>query len=104
MNMCLTIDGEEQGRCGVSVIHGGIPHDGACPLGGGAHGDGNYPLPEGGGGVLELWPRCLVGGSCSQYLGRGGGGKYPAGGGDGHIEVCLVVGDPPHSITDVGPV
>jgi hypothetical protein len=34
MNMSLTIAGEEEGRCGV--IHGCIPHGGACPPGGGA--------------------------------------------------------------------
>jgi hypothetical protein len=36
----LTIDGEEEGRwgCGVGVVHGGIPRDGACPLARGAHG------------------------------------------------------------------
>jgi hypothetical protein len=54
---CLTVGGEEESHCGCSigVIHGGIPHDGACPLTGGAHGSGQYPWPEGGGGVLKLW-------------------------------------------------
>jgi hypothetical protein len=54
----LTIGGEEEGRygCGVSVIHRGIPHGGACPPTGGAHaGGGQYPWPEVGGVVLELW-------------------------------------------------
>jgi hypothetical protein len=55
-----------------------------------------YPWPEGGGGVLELW---------SGWLAGVGGGQYPAGGGGGgHIGGCLVVGDPPHDITSVGPV
>jgi hypothetical protein len=31
--MCLTVAGEEEGCCGV--IHGGIPHGGDCPPGGG---------------------------------------------------------------------
>jgi hypothetical protein len=52
--MCLTVGGEEEGRCSIGVIHGGIPHSGACPLGGGAHDGGQYPWPKGGGGVLEL--------------------------------------------------
>jgi hypothetical protein len=43
--------------------------------------------PEGGGGVLELWPR---------WLARGGGG--------GHIGGYPAVGDPPHSITGVRPI
>jgi hypothetical protein len=39
---CLTMGGEEEGRygCGVGIIHGGIPHSGACPPIGGAHGGG----------------------------------------------------------------
>jgi hypothetical protein len=51
----LTVGGEE-GRCGcdVGVIHKGIPHGGACPPTGGAHGGGQYPCPKSGGGVLEL--------------------------------------------------
>jgi hypothetical protein len=40
--MCLTISGEE-GHCEVVVVHGGIPHGGACPPGGAAHGGGQYP-------------------------------------------------------------
>jgi hypothetical protein len=41
----------------VSVVHGGIPHGGACPLAGSSQGGGGqYPWPNGGGGVLELWP------------------------------------------------
>jgi hypothetical protein len=51
--------------------------------------------PKVGGGVLELWHGCSVG---------GGGGQYPAGGGGGHIEVCSATGDPPHGITGVGPI
>jgi hypothetical protein len=57
---------------------------------------GQYPWPEGGGGVLELgagWPT------------GGDGGQYPAGGGDGgHIIGCPAMGDPPHDITDGGPI
>jgi hypothetical protein len=55
---CLTVGEEEEGRygCDVSVIHGGIPHGGACRPAGGTHDGGQYPLPEGRGGVLELWP------------------------------------------------
>jgi hypothetical protein len=46
--------------------------------------------------VLKLWPRLLVG---------GGGDQYPAGGGGGgHIRGCPAAGDPPHSITCVGPI
>jgi hypothetical protein len=39
---CLTIGGEEEGcyGCGVDVVHGGIPHSGACPPAGGAHSGG----------------------------------------------------------------
>jgi hypothetical protein len=46
----LTVGGEEEGRCdcGIGVIHGGIPHGGS-----------QYPWPEGGGGVLKLWPGWL---------------------------------------------
>jgi hypothetical protein len=50
---CLTVRGEE-GHRGVGVFHGGIPHGGACPLVGAAHGSNQYPWLEGGGGVLEL--------------------------------------------------
>jgi hypothetical protein len=46
---------------------------------------------------MELWPRCLAGGG-------DGGGQYPHGGGGGHVKVCLVAGDPPHSIMGVGPI
>jgi hypothetical protein len=46
--MCLTVSGEEEGRCGVGVIHRGIPHGGTCPPGWGAHGKGQYPWPKGG--------------------------------------------------------
>jgi hypothetical protein len=89
MSMCLIIGGEEEGHC--SIVHRGIPHGGACPPGEGAHsiGDGQYPWPNDGGGVLELWP---------------GGGQYPAGGGGGHVKVCVAVRDPPHGITGVGSV
>jgi hypothetical protein len=41
--MCLTVGDEEEGRCDVSVIYGGIPRGGACSPGGGAHGGGQYP-------------------------------------------------------------
>jgi hypothetical protein len=97
---CLTVGGEEEGHCGcgcdVGVIHRGIPHGGACPPAIGAHGGGQYRWPEGGGGVLELWP---------VWLARGGGGQYLAGGsGGGHIDVCPVAGDPPHDTTCVGPI
>jgi hypothetical protein len=96
---CLTIGGEEESRCGcgVSVIHGGIPHDGAFPPARGAHGGGQYPWPEGGGGLLEL----RLG-----WLAEGGGGQLYAGGGGcgSHVEGCPVVGDPPHGITGVGPI
>jgi hypothetical protein len=51
--MCRTIGGEEEGHCGISIIHVGIPHDRPCPPGGGAHGGVRYPWPEGGGGVLD---------------------------------------------------
>jgi hypothetical protein len=33
MNMCLTVGGEEEDRCSVGVVHGGIPHGEACPPG-----------------------------------------------------------------------
>jgi hypothetical protein len=102
---CLTIDGEEEGRCGVDIVHGGIPHGRAYPPARGAHGGGQYPWSEAGGGVLKLW---------SEWPARGGGGQYPAGGGDGqyaagggggsHVKVCPAVGDPPHGITGVGPI
>jgi hypothetical protein len=55
---CLTIGGEEEGRCGVDVIHGGIPHSGSCPPARGAHGGGQNFWPKSGGRVLELWPGC----------------------------------------------
>jgi hypothetical protein len=32
-NDVLIIRGEEKGHCDVGVIHGGIPHGGACPPG-----------------------------------------------------------------------
>jgi hypothetical protein len=102
---CLTIGGEEEGRCGcgVDVIHGGIPHGGACPPARGAHGGGQYPCLEGGRGVLELWPGWPAGGGGGQYPPGGGGSQYAAGGGGGsHIEGCLTMGDPPHDITSVG--
>jgi hypothetical protein len=55
--------------------------------------------------VLELWPGWPAGGGGSQYPPGDGGGQYPVGGGDGdHVEVCPTTGDPPHSITGVGPV
>jgi hypothetical protein len=52
----LTVDGEEEGRCGygVDVVHEDIPHGGACPPAGGAHGGGQYQWLEGGGGMLKL--------------------------------------------------
>jgi hypothetical protein len=93
--MCLTIGSKEEGRCGIGVIHGGIPHDRACPPGGVAHSGGKYPWLEGGGGVLELLPRCPAG---------GGGGQYPAGSSGSHVEVCLVVGDRPCDIMGVVPI
>jgi hypothetical protein len=84
-------------RCGcdVGVVHGGIPHNGACPLVGGAYGGDQYPWSEGGGGVLELWLGWSDGGGGSQYPPRGGGG---------HVEGCPAVEDPSHDITGVGPV
>jgi hypothetical protein len=94
---CLSVSGEEEGRCGcgVSVIHRGIPHGGACPPSGGAHGSGQYPWPKGGRGVLELWPGWSAG---------GGGSQYPVGGSDGiHIKGSPTMGDRPHGITGVGP-
>jgi hypothetical protein len=95
--MYLTI-ADKEGHCGV--IHGGIPNGGACPAGGGAHniGDDQYPRPDNGVGVLELWP----GGG--HYPARGGGDQYLAGGGDGHVKGCSTAGDPPHIITGTGPV
>jgi hypothetical protein len=61
---CFTVGGEEEGRCGcgVGVIHRGIPHGGACPLAGGAHGGDQYLWPKGLGVVLELWPGWPAGG------------------------------------------
>jgi hypothetical protein len=44
--MCLTVGGEEEGRCGIDVVHRGITHGEGCPLGGGAHGSGQYPWPK----------------------------------------------------------
>jgi hypothetical protein len=93
--MCLTISGEEDGHCGIGVIHRGIPHDGACPPGGGAHGGSQYPWPKGGRGVLKLWPECPAGGGGGQYLAGGDGGGY--------VEVCPAVGDPPHGIMSFEP-
>jgi hypothetical protein len=43
MHACLTVVGEEEGHCGVGVIHGGIPHGGAYPPARGAHGGNQYP-------------------------------------------------------------
>jgi hypothetical protein len=104
----VTTGGEEEGcyGCGVNIVHGGIPHDGACPPTGGAHSGGSqYPWPESGGGVLELWTGWPARGGGGQYPPRGCGGQYPAGGGGGsHIEGCLAVGDPPHGIMDVRPI
>jgi hypothetical protein len=55
--------------------------------------------------VLELWPRCPVGGGDGQYPPRGSGGQYPAGGdGGSHAKVDPTVGDTPHSVKGVGPV
>jgi hypothetical protein len=51
---CLNVSGEEEGRCVCDVVQKGIPHGGACPPAGHAHGSGQYPWPEGGVGVLEL--------------------------------------------------
>jgi hypothetical protein len=93
---CVTVGGEEDGHCDVTVVHGGIPHGGTCPPAGGAHGGDQYPWPEGGRGVLELWSRCQAGGGGVQYLAGGGGGD--------HIEVCPAAGDPPHDITGVGTI
>jgi hypothetical protein len=96
---CLTIGGEEEGRygCSIGVVHRGIPHSEACPLVGGAHGDGQYPWPKGGGGVLELWPGWPT---------RGDGGELYAGGGSGgsHVKGCPAMGDPTHGITGFGPI
>jgi hypothetical protein len=41
---CITVGGEEEGRysCSVGVIHGVVPHGGACPPAGGAHGGSQY--------------------------------------------------------------
>jgi hypothetical protein len=57
MNRCITAAGEEGGHYGA--IHGDIPHGGACPPGGGAHGigDGQYHWLGSWGGVSELRPR-----------------------------------------------
>jgi hypothetical protein len=79
-------------------------HGGACPPAGGAHGGGEqYPCLEGEGGVLELWPIWSARGSDGQYPPEGGGGQYPPGGGY-HVEGCPAAGDPPHDITDGGPI
>jgi hypothetical protein len=88
-NVLPSVGGEEEGRCGygIDVFQGGISQGGACPLAGGAHGGGQYPRPEAGGGVLKLWPGWPVG---------GGGGR--------HVEACSVAGVPPHDITCVGPI
>jgi hypothetical protein len=53
---CLTVGGKEEGHndCDIGVVQGGIPHDRACPPTGGAYDNGQYPWPEGGGGVLKL--------------------------------------------------
>jgi hypothetical protein len=104
---CHTVGGEEEGRCGcgVGVIHGGIPHGEACPPTGGAHGDGQYLWPRGGGGVLELWPAWRIGCGGGQYPPGGGGSQHLAGSGGGNnIKVCLATRDPPHSITGIGTV
>jgi hypothetical protein len=69
--------GEKEARysCSVVVVHGGIPHGGACALAGSANGSGGqYPWLEGEGGVLELCPVWLAGGGGGQYLPEGGGG------------------------------
>jgi hypothetical protein len=81
----------------IVVVHGCIPHGGACLPAGGAHGGGGeYPWLKGLGGVLELQPGWPTG---------GGGGQYPAGdGGGGHIEGSLAAGDPTHGITGGGPI
>jgi hypothetical protein len=87
---CLTDDGKEEGRydCGIGVIHGGIPHGGACPPAGHVCGGGEYPWPKGGGGVLGLWLGWQVGGGGDQYPVGGSGGQYPAGcGGGGHVKI-----------------
>jgi hypothetical protein len=93
----LTIGGEEEGHCGcgVDVIHGGIPHGGACPLARGAHGGGGqYLWPEGVGGVLELWPGWPAG---------GGGGQYPPGGGATTSEAARLRETLPMASQVVGP-
>jgi hypothetical protein len=55
--------------------------------------------------VLELWPGGPIGGGGGQYPPEGGDGQFPAGGGSGgHVGGCLVMGDPPHSITGGGPI
>jgi hypothetical protein len=86
----LTVGGEE-GHCGcsVGVVHGGIPHGGACPPAGGAHGGGGqYPW-------LKLWPG---------WPARGSGGQYPPKGGGSHVGGCPAVRDLPHGITVGGPI
>jgi hypothetical protein len=93
--MCLTVGGEEEGWCGISVIHGGIPYCVACALGWGAHGGSQYPWPEGGEGVLELWPGCPA---------HSDGGQYLVGGSGGHVKIYPAMGDPLHGITGVGPI
>jgi hypothetical protein len=47
------------------------------------------PWPNGGGGVLELWPGC---------------GQYSAGGGGSHVKVCPTMEDHLHDIISVGPI
>jgi hypothetical protein len=102
----LTIGGEKEGHCGVSVVHGGIPQGGACPLVGGTPDSGyQYSWPEGGGGVLKPWPVWTAGDNNSQYPTWGGGGQYLArGGSGGHIGGHPTAGDPTHDIVGVGPI
>jgi hypothetical protein len=104
---CLTVGGEEEGRCGcgVGVIHRGIPYGGACPPVGGAHDGDQYPWPGDGGGVLELWPGWPARSDGSQYPPGGSGGQYPTGSNcGGHVEGCPAAGDPPQGITGVGSI
>jgi hypothetical protein len=77
----------------------------ACPPVGDAHGGGQYPWPEGGRGVLELWLEWSAEGGGGQYPARGSGNQYLAvGGGGGHVGSCPTAGDPPHGIMCVGPI